>query len=136
MDYCLPCRRHLNGALVCPGCGTPADRPADPAAPVRAEGGREEPDPGKPAETESVREEPPGESIRSRSRSERRGRRAAAHRRRRRRTLLIAAGLLLAAGGLGVAELGTDAPLASFTGGGGHASATDTSAGGGASGAA
>ena len=25
MDYCHPCRRHLNGALACPGCGTPAD---------------------------------------------------------------------------------------------------------------
>src|ERR1044072_4956897 len=23
MDFCLPCRRHLNGALPCPGCGTP-----------------------------------------------------------------------------------------------------------------
>lgn len=22
MDYCQTCRRHLNGALVCPGCGT------------------------------------------------------------------------------------------------------------------
>ncbi|WP_443728928.1 SCO2400 family protein, partial [Streptomyces anatolicus] len=22
MDYCHPCRRHLNGALACPGCGT------------------------------------------------------------------------------------------------------------------
>ncbi|MGW2240113.1 SCO2400 family protein, partial [Streptomyces sp. NPDC001759] len=22
MDYCDPCRRHLNGALACPGCGT------------------------------------------------------------------------------------------------------------------
>ncbi|WP_442538704.1 SCO2400 family protein, partial [Streptomyces pseudogriseolus] len=21
MDYCSTCRRHLNGALVCPGCG-------------------------------------------------------------------------------------------------------------------
>ncbi|MEU2777830.1 hypothetical protein ABZ646_34310 [Streptomyces sp. NPDC007162] len=21
MDYCTLCRRHLNGALVCPGCG-------------------------------------------------------------------------------------------------------------------
>ena len=21
MDYCSSCRRHLNGALVCPGCG-------------------------------------------------------------------------------------------------------------------
>ncbi|MEU9387195.1 hypothetical protein AB0D38_42465, partial [Streptomyces sp. NPDC048279] len=25
MDYCHPCRRHLNGALACPGCGTPAE---------------------------------------------------------------------------------------------------------------
>ncbi|MFD5741920.1 hypothetical protein ACFXJM_11860 [Streptomyces massasporeus] len=25
MDYCDPCRRHLNGALACPGCGTSAD---------------------------------------------------------------------------------------------------------------
>ncbi|MET8948633.1 hypothetical protein ABZX30_35215 [Streptomyces sp. NPDC004542] len=24
MDYCHPCRRHLNGALACPGCGSPA----------------------------------------------------------------------------------------------------------------
>ncbi|GAA3922115.1 hypothetical protein GCM10022244_34200 [Streptomyces gulbargensis] len=24
MDYCHPCRRHLNGALACAGCGTPA----------------------------------------------------------------------------------------------------------------
>ncbi|MFD1657976.1 hypothetical protein ACFSL4_07005, partial [Streptomyces caeni] len=22
MDYCHPCRRHLNGALACPGCGS------------------------------------------------------------------------------------------------------------------
>ncbi|MET8561958.1 hypothetical protein ABZV75_15690, partial [Streptomyces flaveolus] len=26
MNYCLPCQRHLNGALACPGCGTPAAR--------------------------------------------------------------------------------------------------------------
>ncbi|MGW4566897.1 SCO2400 family protein, partial [Streptomyces sp. NPDC004561] len=31
MDYCHPCQRHLNGALACPGCGTPADRVAVPA---------------------------------------------------------------------------------------------------------
>ncbi|MEU9953087.1 hypothetical protein AB0E15_33070, partial [Streptomyces sp. NPDC047939] len=24
MDYCQPCQRHLNGALACAGCGTPA----------------------------------------------------------------------------------------------------------------
>lgn len=27
MDYCAQCRRHLNGALACPGCGTPAAGP-------------------------------------------------------------------------------------------------------------
>ncbi|WP_189397220.1 hypothetical protein [Streptomyces sp. FBKL.4005] len=32
MDYCPPCQRHLNGALACPGCGTPADRLAVTAA--------------------------------------------------------------------------------------------------------
>uniref|UniRef100_UPI003B976D62 SCO2400 family protein n=1 Tax=Streptomyces prasinus TaxID=67345 RepID=UPI003B976D62 len=33
MDYCHPCRRHLNGALACPGCGTPAETlPARPEA--------------------------------------------------------------------------------------------------------
>ncbi|WP_441349432.1 SCO2400 family protein, partial [Streptomyces sp. 8L] len=25
MDYCDRCRRHLNGALACAGCGTPAE---------------------------------------------------------------------------------------------------------------
>lgn len=25
MDYCQTCRRHLNGALACPGCGVPAE---------------------------------------------------------------------------------------------------------------
>ncbi|MEU6948616.1 hypothetical protein ABZ957_25825, partial [Streptomyces sp. NPDC046316] len=25
MDYCHQCRRHLNGALACAGCGTPVE---------------------------------------------------------------------------------------------------------------
>ncbi|MFD8551488.1 hypothetical protein ACFV08_07785, partial [Streptomyces fradiae] len=25
MDYCHLCRRHLNGALACAGCGRPAE---------------------------------------------------------------------------------------------------------------
>ncbi|MFE0424110.1 hypothetical protein, partial [Streptomyces sp. NPDC058953] len=38
MDYCHQCRRHLNGALACAGCGTPAhELRRDPA------GGREDP---------------------------------------------------------------------------------------------
>ncbi|MGW7494517.1 SCO2400 family protein [Streptomyces luteogriseus] len=49
MDYCSSCRRHLNGALVCPGCGAyapdidpsaiggrTASDPAPAVAPVRA----------------------------------------------------------------------------------------------------
>jgi len=32
MDYCSKCRRHLNGALVCPGCGAYAPDIAPPPA--------------------------------------------------------------------------------------------------------
>ncbi|MEU5533338.1 hypothetical protein [Streptomyces sp. NPDC020362] len=32
MDYCSSCRRHLNGALVCPGCGAYAPDIAPPAS--------------------------------------------------------------------------------------------------------
>ncbi|MFI8890418.1 SCO2400 family protein [Streptomyces paradoxus] len=48
MDYCSSCRRHLNGALVCPGCGAYAPdidpravdgRPGPAPAPVTAPGG-------------------------------------------------------------------------------------------------
>lgn len=37
MDYCIACRRYLNGALACAGCGTPAEHliSAAPAAPAR-----------------------------------------------------------------------------------------------------
>ncbi|MGW0615638.1 SCO2400 family protein [Streptomyces sp. NPDC002788] len=36
MDYCSSCRRHLNGALVCPGCGAYAPDIAPSAADGRA----------------------------------------------------------------------------------------------------
>ncbi|MFE1248024.1 hypothetical protein [Streptomyces sp. NPDC058735] len=47
MDYCSSCRRHLNGALVCPGCGAYApdidpgavDRPGPAATPAPVSGG-------------------------------------------------------------------------------------------------
>nr|BCD33678.1 hypothetical protein [Streptomyces violaceusniger] len=32
MDYCPPCRRHLNGALSCPGCGKPVEKLELPTA--------------------------------------------------------------------------------------------------------
>ncbi|MER7901392.1 hypothetical protein ABTX62_36430 [Streptomyces sp. NPDC096046] len=40
MHYCSSCRRHLNGALVCPGCGAHA-----PGIDPSAAGGRSEPAP-------------------------------------------------------------------------------------------
>ncbi|MGW3048320.1 SCO2400 family protein [Kitasatospora sp. NPDC001175] len=88
MDYCAPCRRHLNGALSCPGCGAPASAeapfagstpgPADHPGPVT------DPLPG-PAEARRNR--------RSRRRSRRRGR------------LLAVTAVTLALGGAGVLAL-------------------------------
>ncbi|MCQ4195926.1 hypothetical protein M4J08_006668, partial [Streptomyces parvulus] len=126
MDYCHPCRRHLNGALACPGCGTPVEqlRAAEPpltatrtdtppyaaADTAPADGpavdgpDMDEPALDEPALDEADDDTPPG------ARSSRRDRKAAAHRRRRRRTLFVAAGFVLAAGGLSLAELGMDAP--------------------------
>ncbi|MGW2035039.1 SCO2400 family protein [Streptomyces sp. NPDC001811] len=40
MDYCSTCRRHLNGALVCPGCGAYAPDIAPPLLTDRAGAGR------------------------------------------------------------------------------------------------
>ncbi|MGW0970962.1 SCO2400 family protein [Streptomyces sp. NPDC002516] len=129
MDYCHVCRRHLNGALACPGCGTPVDElgadveetGAGPRAGAGADARHAEdadvewrsrraarrrgagvPEAGDGQEDPRDREVPAGVS--------RRDRKAAAHRRKRRRTLFIAVGFVLAAGGLSLAELGVDAP--------------------------
>ncbi|MFF8091874.1 hypothetical protein [Streptomyces sp. NPDC016675] len=124
MDYCLPCRRHLNGALACPGCGTPAGElhPPEPHLPVRtpyagpaeAPGYARHTAPVPPAaeETDPSAGTPDGtpDDAFTGGRASRRDRKAAAHRRRRRRTLFVAAGFVLAAGGLSLAELGLDAP--------------------------
>ncbi|WP_329228500.1 hypothetical protein OG488_11695 [Streptomyces sp. NBC_01460] len=97
MDYCHPCQRHLNGALACAGCGTPADalapyavtdlsaRDAEPAREARDASGTS------------------GHRRRSREAARRRGRRT--HRRRGRALLLTAAGVVLALGALSLAEL-------------------------------
>ena len=93
MDYCHPCRRHLNGALACAGCGTPAEgtgplprcprrRPRATRRMLRADG-RQRPRP------------PPGRA----------GVRRGSHRRRGRTVLLAVGGLVLAAGALSLAEL-------------------------------
>ncbi|MER6165417.1 SCO2400 family protein [Streptomyces violaceorubidus] len=108
MDYCHPCRRHLNGALACPGCGTPCHEL--PTTDERLTAGEE----ARPRSADGVAvDETPDEDADDAApgaRSSRRDRKAAAHRRRRRRTLLVTAGFVLAAGGLSLAELGMDAP--------------------------
>ncbi|WP_411575724.1 SCO2400 family protein [Streptomyces mutabilis] len=101
MDYCHPCRRHLNGALACPGCGTPVEEPRA-AEPHLTEA--EEAPPSRVEEVRAADGRPSG------GRGSRRDRKAAAHRRRRRRVLFVTAGFVLAAGGLSLAELGLDAP--------------------------
>ncbi|MGX1561666.1 SCO2400 family protein [Streptomyces sp. NPDC055506] len=130
MDYCDPCRRHLNGALACPGCGTSADAlrwrereygdQDDSGESVGAGGSGGERDDRDGYDDSEGDDEPVGRAARRRGRgpvadgpgggASRRDRKAAAHRRRRRRTLFIAAGFVLAAGGLSLAELGMDAP--------------------------
>ncbi|MFF3844221.1 hypothetical protein [Streptomyces sp. NPDC002328] len=136
MDYCLPCRRHLNGALACPGCGAPAEPPRA-HAPETYEPQPYEPQSqphvetadGADVEADSGADASQGRAARRREQgrggrtarsagrgpvgdgeASRRDRKAAVHRRRRRRTLLITAGFALAAGALSLAELGIDAP--------------------------
>ncbi|MFD9969370.1 hypothetical protein ACFWZR_04330 [Streptomyces sp. NPDC059017] len=104
MDYCHQCRRHLNGALACAGCGTPAEelrhfRPASTAteSDVVVELGGAYGD-----------EDPPAGRRRADGQG-RRTRRAAgtrrARRKRGRRVLIGTFGLALAAGALSLAEL-------------------------------
>ncbi|WP_432071582.1 SCO2400 family protein [Streptomyces wuyuanensis] len=105
MDYCHQCRRHLNGALACAGCGTPAEelrhfRPATAAAEsdVVVELGGAYGDEGRA---------PAGR--RRAGTQGRRARKAAgtrrARRKRGRKVLIGALGLALAAGVLSLAEL-------------------------------
>ncbi|RSN41717.1 hypothetical protein DMH12_34295, partial [Streptomyces sp. WAC 04229] len=103
MDYCHPCRRHLNGALACPGCGTPVEQLRAAEPPLTATGALPPP---RPADATDAADEAPDDTPPG-ARSSRRDRKAAAHRRRRRRTLFVTAGFVLAAGGLSLAELGT-----------------------------
>ncbi|MEU9006881.1 hypothetical protein AB0D15_34405, partial [Streptomyces sp. NPDC048551] len=103
MNYCPACRRHLNGALACAGCGTPAEylMPAAPPGPAEAQ-------PPQPALAEVfadslvVLSSPQGGRAGNR-------RRAVTQRRRRRTVLAVGLGLLLATGGsMAVARIVTD----------------------------
>ncbi|MFD5710426.1 hypothetical protein ACFWHW_08525 [Streptomyces pharetrae] len=112
MDYCSSCRRHLNGALVCPGCGayapdidpsasrTSYDRPpaAREATVVEvADTVRREPD-------EAYEEQPPA----PRGRAARR--RQLARWRKTQRRAVVATAVALVGGGLTVAGLHRGTP--------------------------
>ncbi|MFE7772670.1 hypothetical protein ACFU5O_01970 [Streptomyces sp. NPDC057445] len=105
MDYCHQCRRHLNGALACAGCGTPAEElrhhnPAAPADDVVIELGG------------AYEEDRPSAGHRRAPSQNRRARRPAGVRRRKKRgrkVLMGTVGLALAAGGLSLAELAREA---------------------------
>ncbi|PCG87736.1 hypothetical protein CIB93_01420 [Streptomyces sp. WZ.A104] len=66
MDYCHPCRRHLNGALACAGCGTPAEALGPYAVPG--------PTAYVPDETAAPSSAPVGRRRRTRGREHERGR--------------------------------------------------------------
>ncbi|MFD8793812.1 SCO2400 family protein [Streptomyces vinaceus] len=98
MDYCHACRRHLNGALACAGCGTPIEYlpPAAPGASAAPYGSAR-------AEADDPLADPFADSLVVLSGADRGGRagsrRRATHRRRRRTLLTLGVGLALAAGG-------------------------------------
>ncbi|MFD9307764.1 hypothetical protein ACFWCB_34675 [Streptomyces sp. NPDC060048] len=105
MDYCIACRRHLNGALACAGCGTPAEYliPAAPPRPVAASAFGDDPAALADVYADSL-------VVLSGEGQGRAGaRRRASHRRRRRTALTAGLGILLAAGTtLGLARMATD----------------------------
>ncbi|MCG0287692.1 hypothetical protein [Streptomyces sp. PSAA01] len=116
MDYCSPCRRHLNGAVSCPGCGTPAGDLGLPAAAsdTAHEGGADTPAPRAERRadrraaqaslaagaTRASRRKPKPRLIGSRARRARRG--------RGRRVTIMAAVLGPVLAAMFVAELATE----------------------------
>ncbi|MGW2559852.1 SCO2400 family protein [Streptomyces sp. NPDC001514] len=107
MDYCHQCRRHLNGALACAGCGTPAEElrhhnPAAPADDVVIEL-------GGAYDGAYDEDRPPAGRRRAPAQGRRAARRRASGARRRRKrgrkVLIGTVGLALAAGALSLTEL-------------------------------
>ncbi|MFI7353571.1 hypothetical protein ACIBTP_06440 [Streptomyces avidinii] len=111
MNYCHACRRHLNGALACAGCGTPAEYliPAPSAALQGAAPGAAAPPQALPTELSEVFAD--SLVVLSAPNERRAGaRRRVTHRRRRRTVLTLALGALIAVGGsMAVARMATDA---------------------------
>ncbi|MFD5617873.1 hypothetical protein [Streptomyces yangpuensis] len=110
MNYCHACRRHLNGALACAGCGTPAEYliPAAPTAGQPAPPAVEGPAADPPAALADVFAD--SLVVLSAPDGRRSGaRRRAANRRRRRTVVSLSLGVLLAAAGsLMVAGMAAD----------------------------
>lgn len=101
MDFCQPCQRHLNGALACAGCGTPAEALSPYAAPA--------PFGHEPDARDEKAAPPPPAGRRRRGHGAARPRRGRRGRSRRGRTVLLALlGVVLAAGALSLAELGLE----------------------------
>ncbi|MGY6023985.1 SCO2400 family protein [Streptomyces spinosirectus] len=107
MDYCSSCRRHLNGALVCPGCGAYAPD----IAPVNHQGGgfdafaakrpsRPEPHPFEPFEESPAAEAalPSGDGRAARRRQRARWRKS-------RRKAVLATTVALVGGGLALSTM-------------------------------
>ncbi|WP_267245712.1 SCO2400 family protein [Streptomyces sp. PR69] len=108
MDYCQPCRRHLNGALACAGCGTPAEELHRHTSGLGAPAGDQVFELSDVSETygdgghhthRRARRDTPRRQRPS-------GRRA--RRRRGRKAVIGTFGLALAAGALSLAELATE----------------------------
>ncbi|MFJ7585797.1 hypothetical protein ACIQZO_00045 [Streptomyces sp. NPDC097617] len=110
MNYCHACRRHLNGALACAGCGTPAEYliPAPSAAAPGSVPRAAAPPQGLPTELSEVFAD--SLVVLSAPNERRAGaRRRVTHRRRRRNVLTLAVGLLIAvAGSMAVARMAAD----------------------------
>ncbi|MCX4822873.1 hypothetical protein OG883_23840 [Streptomyces sp. NBC_01142] len=103
MDYCLPCQRHLNGALACAGCGTPVEelRRHYTSAPA-ADNVLELDEVSEPAGHRRARRPAP---PRRKPAGTRRARKP-----RGRKVMLGTFGLVLAAGALSLAELALENP--------------------------
>ncbi|GHB24893.1 hypothetical protein GCM10010331_08600 [Streptomyces xanthochromogenes] len=102
MDYCHSCRRHLNGALACAGCGTPAEALApSPEDELLVYAGAA---PGAPEVLA-----PTGHRRARGGRATGRGRRA---RRKRGKVIVFgAAGLVLVAGAVGFVQMAMEPPV-------------------------
>ncbi|MFR0358856.1 SCO2400 family protein [Streptomyces sediminimaris] len=107
MDYCSSCRRHLNGALVCPGCGAYAPD----IAPVAGHGHRFDAIPAdRPSAPRAIPHEPLEETPAAETVLPAGGGRAARRRQRERwrksrRKAVLATTVALVGGGLAVSTL-------------------------------